>query len=99
MVTPEREERRKILHERYGDGFSMAYIYPAVARSVQSAGRVIRTPTDRGIIVLMDPRFLDTAYSQGLPTDWMPDGDQEQIIVSKAILNDIRAFWDNTPSS
>jgi DNA excision repair protein ERCC-2 len=94
MVTPEREERRRLLGAAGGDGFAKAYIYPAMARSIQSAGRVLRTPHDRGVIVLMDPRFLQKPYSDSFPTDWLSDNGTPQDLVSSSILVDIHRFWD-----
>jgi DNA excision repair protein ERCC-2 len=53
----EREEMRNYYENNYGKGYDYAYTYPAMAKAVQSAGRVIRTETDRGIIILMDRPF------------------------------------------
>ena len=41
-----------------GEGFSYAYTYPGMAKVLQAAGRVIRTEDDRGVILLLDQRFL-----------------------------------------
>ena len=40
--------------QEYGTGFEYAYLYPGLARVVQAAGRVIRGPEERGVIVLFD---------------------------------------------
>lgn len=93
MVTPEREARRRVLNELYGDGFSYAYIHPAMARSIQAAGRVVRTPTDRGLIILMDQRFISPAYANSLPRDWLEDGETPTSLVSQSILKDVAGFW------
>jgi DNA excision repair protein ERCC-2 len=76
-----------------GDGFATTYIYPAMARSVQSAGRVVRTPKDRGLIILMDPRFLTAPYAESMPEDWTAGKKSPQDLVSQAILGDVRRFW------
>ena len=62
------------------------------AKAVQAAGRVIRSETDRGLIVLMDSRFLETSYSQSMPADWF-DSDVREI-VSDSILSDVASFWE-----
>jgi DNA excision repair protein ERCC-2 len=82
---------REYYQRRYAAGFEYAYTIPAMAKAVQSAGRVIRSETDRGIIVLMDSRFLESSYSRSMPADWFESGVSE--LVSSAILNDIGAFW------
>lgn len=93
MVTPEREERRKLLGTGVDDGFAKAYSYPAMARSIQSAGRVIRSPEDRGIIIMMDPRFLKEPYLDALPSDWLGDKGSTDSLLSQSILSDLTAFW------
>jgi DNA excision repair protein ERCC-2 len=93
MVTPEREERRKILGATDKDGFAKAYGYPAMARSIQSAGRVIRSSEDRGIIIMMDPRFLKHPYVETLPSDWLGQDQSAAGLLSTKILSDISDFW------
>ena len=39
-------------------------------RVIQSAGRVIRTMTDRGVIALLGSRFSTPQYARLLPPDW-----------------------------
>jgi len=55
----EREQIRQFYDARYGSGFDFAYVYPAMAKVIQAAGRVIRSDKDKGIIVLMDQRFIE----------------------------------------
>ena len=87
----EREQMREYYQRRYGAGFDYAYTIPAMAKAVQAAGRVIRSKTDTGLIVLMDSRFLEASYSQSMPTDWF-DSDVREI-VSDSILSDVAGFW------
>lgn len=87
----EREEMKGYYQRRYGKGFEYAYTIPAMAKAIQSAGRVIRSETDRGVIVLMDDRFLEEGYSCAMPADWFDVRADE--LVSCAILQDIEDFW------
>ena len=87
----EREETRAYYQRRYGKGFEYAYTIPAMSKAIQSAGRVIRSETDRGVIVLMDDRFLEEGYSSAMPADWFDSHARE--LVSGAILKDISEFW------
>ena len=98
-VSPEREEMRRMFAARGEDGFAMAYIHPAMAKSVQSAGRVIRTETDRGVIVLLDDRFLDPTYTASLPEDWLPPSHEIRDLVPKSIITRLKEFWKDTASS
>jgi DNA excision repair protein ERCC-2 len=51
-------------------GFAYAYQYPGFNRVLQATGRVIRTETDRGIIVLIDERFTHARYRHLFPIHW-----------------------------
>ena len=82
---------RAYYQHTYGRGFDYAYTIPAMAKAIQSAGRVIRSETDRGVIVLMDDRFLEQAYSSAMPADWFDSEAKE--LVSGAILKEIEEFW------
>ena len=52
------------------NGFDYAYRFPGITRVQQSAGRVIRSETDRGIVVLLDSRFGQAGYQAHLPSHW-----------------------------
>lgn len=88
----EREGMREYYEKHYGSGFEYAYAFPAMAKAVQAAGRVIRSETDRGVIVLMDGRFLAPSYTRSMPTDWFEASPSE--LVSDGILREVRAFWE-----
>ncbi len=65
------EVRKLIEHyeEKYGRGWLYGYIYPAVTRTLQAMGRVIRSETDKGVIVLMDERYTWRNYRKTFPRD------------------------------
>lgn len=87
----EREEMRRYYDSQYGSGFDYAYTYPAMAKAVQAAGRVIRSETDRGLIVLMDNRFIQPSYTQSMPTDWFEHSARE--LVSESLIKEVSEFW------
>jgi DNA excision repair protein ERCC-2 len=91
---PEREMMKDFYQKHYQEGFNYAYTYPAMAKAVQCAGRVIRLESDRGIIVLMDERFLDENYSRSMPQEWFDKSPRE--LVSQSILKDLREFWQRS---
>ncbi len=92
----ERETMRGYYEENYAAGFDYAYTYPAMAKAVQAAGRVIRSETDQGIIILMDNRFIQSSYVKSMPTDWF-DVDAKEL-VSQSILKDVSDFWEKAKS-
>ncbi len=88
----EREIYREYYEKRYGTGFHYAYIYPAMSKVVQAAGRVIRSEKDSGLIVLMDKRFVLPEYSQSMPKDWFKHSVKE--LISTQIGKDVSDFWN-----
>ena len=50
-------------HLRGLSGFDYAFRYPGMNKVLQAAGRVIRTSEDRGVILLLDERFLCLLYT------------------------------------
>jgi len=68
------------------------YVIPAMAKAVQAAGRVIRSEADRGLIVLMDERFLEPAYSRAMPADWFESDVTE--LVFGGILKEVAVYWE-----
>ena len=52
------------------DGFAYAYQYPGFNKVMQAAGRVIRTPDDRGVVLLLDSRFGSPGYRRLFPGYW-----------------------------
>jgi len=87
----ERERIRAYFQERYGCGQAYATTYPAAAKAFQAAGRVIRTPEDRGLLIFLDGRFLEAEFAACYPEGWFETGPGE--LVSEAILADVAAFW------
>ena len=53
-----------------GEGYDYAYTYPGMNNVLQAAGRVIRTDSDRGIVVLVDDRYGTPKYRRLFPKHW-----------------------------
>lgn len=70
QVNPVNEEMRRRLQQLTGSGFDYTYLYPGVQKVVQAAGRVIRTPTDEGVLHLLDERFGRREVRALLPAWW-----------------------------
>jgi DNA excision repair protein ERCC-2 len=54
---------------KYGAGWNYGYLFPAMSRAIQAAGRVIRSESDRGAIVFLDERFRWANYAKCFPKD------------------------------
>ncbi|MFC0267592.1 ATP-dependent DNA helicase [Kushneria aurantia] len=70
QINPVNEQMRARMATLFGDGYRYAYLYPGITRVVQAAGRVIRTPADRGEIHLIDDRFARPEVRALLPGWW-----------------------------
>lgn len=89
QVGPERELLRKFYDQKGENGFDYAYRFPGMNKVLQSAGRVIRTAQDRGVILLLDERFLKREYLELFPREWS----DYRICTGKSVAREISAFW------
>ncbi len=71
------------------DGFDFAFRFPGLNRVIQSAGRVIRRETDRGMLILMDDRFTRQELRQHFPAHWQP----QRINRPQDLAAPLLAFW------
>jgi DNA excision repair protein ERCC-2 len=66
----ERDLMRAHFQATTGQGFDFAYLFPGMNRVLQAAGRVIRSETDRGVVLLVDTRFGHHRYRRLFPAWW-----------------------------
>jgi DNA excision repair protein ERCC-2 len=55
---------------KFERGWDYGYIYPAMNRAMQAAGRCIRSESDRGAVILLDERFKWANYRKCFPSDF-----------------------------
>ena len=91
QVCTEREILKQYFNAADMDGFDYAYLYPGMNKVLQSAGRVIRTESDRGVILLLDDRFREMRYREVFPREWQ----QYQLGSVKNLEQEIRTFWES----
>ena len=91
QVCTEREILKQYFNAADMDGFDYAYLYPGMNKVLQSAGRVIRTESDRGVILLLDDRFRAMRYREVFPREWQ----QYQLGSVKNLEREIRTFWES----
>ncbi|MFC4812219.1 helicase C-terminal domain-containing protein [Paenibacillus sp. GCM10023250] len=53
------------------NGFDYAFLYPGMNKVLQAGGRLIRSERDRGVLLLIDDRYLQTPYKRLLPQEWL----------------------------
>ena len=70
QVSPRQEMLRRYYDQNAQAGFDYAYRCPGMNKVLQAAGRVIRTPEDKGVVLLIDDRFAQADYRRLLPAHW-----------------------------
>ena len=88
QICMERDLIRDYMDRLCGQGFDYAYRYPGLNKVFQAAGRVIRTEEDRGVIVLIDSRYVQERYRRAFPPDWQPTP-----VRSEEIGTVLEKFW------
>lgn len=91
MVCVERDLMKRCYDEMGLDGFAYAYRYPGMNKVLQAAGRVIRTEEDRGVVALLDERFLERDYQRLFPREW------EDHVICRVddVMESLEQFWGN----
>ena len=93
---PQIGSEREILKEYYDrkkqSGFDYAYRYPGMNKVLQAAGCVIRTKEDRGVILLLDDRFLGRDYGEIFPREWKDRSSCRLNTVEEAVSRFWRSF-------
>ncbi len=92
-LAPFTRVRRMIIEyfrHKYGnEGEFLCYTLPAINRALQALGRVLRTPEDRGVLVLGERRFMEPRVRTALPS-----GMQEEMVeCDLARFRELIAVW------
>ncbi len=91
QVCYEREILKNYYDNHRQDGFAYAYLYPGMNKVLQSAGRVIRTEEDEGVILLLDERFAARQYLELFPREW----ENYDFCNRRNVERKISEFWKN----
>ena len=90
-ISLEKELIRDYFAATHNAGFEYAYQYPGINRVLQAAGRVIRTETDRGVVLLIDRRYATYRYRSLLPAEWRP----VKVRSGEQLAEDLKDFWNH----
>ena len=88
LQTPDLETKELIKHydKKFSKGMDYGYIFPAMYKVIQGAGRCIRSEKDSGILVFLDSRYLWHNYYRCFPPDW-------DMIAAKTYQHHIEEFF------
>lgn len=92
LICTERNILKDYYNEKNSMGFEYAYIYPGMNKVLQAAGRVIRSENDKGIVFLIDDRYLNKEYLSIFPYEWKNFNHIVSMNQAKQILD---KFWNN----
>ncbi|MFC5450540.1 ATP-dependent DNA helicase [Paenibacillus aestuarii] len=70
QLGPERNIVRTYMERAGKNGYDYAYVFPGMNKVQQAGGRLIRSETDRGVLLLIDDRYLQPQYQRLLPEEW-----------------------------
>ena len=56
--------------KKFSKGWEYGYIFPAMQKVIQAAGRCIRSETDKGVIIYLDDRYSWNSYYKCFPPDF-----------------------------
>lgn len=90
QVGCERELLKEYFDQNGENGFDYAYRYPGMNKVLQSAGRVIRTADDVGVVALLDERFMEPQYMKMFPREW----NKLEVVSVHEIAEKVKKFWD-----
>jgi len=88
-INFEKDLTKVYFDENNKNGFEYAYQYPGINKVLQAAGRVIRSMDDKGVVVLLDNRFLQKYYYQLLPKSW-----HKHIVTQQETEKKLKQFWE-----
>ncbi len=72
LSRPDLETRGLIEYydQRFNRGWDYGYIFPAMKKVIQGAGRCIRSENDKGVIIFLDERYSMSNYLRCFPKDY-----------------------------
>ncbi len=78
--------------EKNNMGYEFAYMYQGFNKILQSAGRVIRSETDRGAILFIDTRYKRNDYKALFPSNY---SNMINVYDCEEMTKIMRSFWND----
>jgi len=91
-VGAQQEILREYFQQKNNSGYDFAYRFPGMNKVLQAAGRVIRSPQDRGVVLLLDDRFTTAAYQRLFPAHW---SHARILSDSEQLRQTLCTFWES----
>jgi Rad3-related DNA helicase len=91
QVSTEQDIIMNYFTRKNGMGYENAYMYPGMNKVLQASGRVIRSDSDIGLVLLVDERFSDREYRCLFPKHWEHN---KRVRSLKDLKQELNIFWD-----
>ena len=72
--------------KKFGKGWNYGYIFPAFNKTLQNAGRCIRSEEDKGVVVFLDERYAWRRYISLFPNEL-------QLKLTKNYEDEVKKFF------
>ncbi len=92
QLSVQQDILKDYFNRKHEMGFEYAYMYPGMNKVMQAAGRVIRSETDTGAVLLIDERFGQKQYISLFPQHWFP---HRRIKDKESLEKTLASFWSN----
>lgn len=94
-ISPENDALRTYFDHQEKAGFEYAYQLPGLNNVFQAAGRLIRSASDYGPVILVDSRFASNRYQRFYPNHWS----HGRIVYNTTQLQEyLASFWQKFTS-
>lgn len=94
QLCVERDLVRDYFQQQNSAGFEYAYTFPGMNRVLQAIGRVIRSESDRGVVLLIDARFNEVRYRRLFPAWWK----YLRVRHTSGLQQAVGGFWNQSPA-
>ena len=71
-------------------GYDYAYLYPGMNKVMQAVGRVIRSETDKGAVLLIDERYMHHQFKDLFRREW---SNYEVVYTPEELNESLEKFW------
>ncbi|MCH5180496.1 MAG: ATP-dependent DNA helicase [Erysipelotrichales bacterium] len=92
QISYERDLIRNYFDENEENGFDYAYVKPGMNRVMQAVGRVIRSENDKGIVLLIDERYMQRRYQDLFKAEW---NNYDVVLNEKDIETELKKFYED----
>ena len=95
QISFERDLIKNYFDENAENGFEYAYIKPGMNRVMQAVGRVIRSEEDRGMVLLIDERYMQRRYQDLFKSEW---NNYDVVLNEDDLKIELKKFYKNENS-